>query len=122
MRELDASSQQLLAAKTELEQKLEEQLSSSVNLERQLEEQLVAKLKLEEQLEEQLAAKRQLTKELAHEQKRSETEANKVFEAEEQAMILTEELAVAKRRLEQAEKQLELEQFKAKDLQVSWNS
>ena len=79
MGELDASSQQLLAAKTELEQKLEEQLSSNVNLERQ-------------------------------------------FEAEEQAMILSEELAVAKRRLEQAEKQLELEQFKAKDLQVSWNS
>jgi hypothetical protein len=44
--------------------------------------------------------------------------ANKVFEAEEQAMVLNEELAAARRKLDQADKMAALEQKKAQDLQV----
>jgi hypothetical protein len=42
-----------------------------------------------------------------------------VFEAEEQAMVLNEELAAARRKLDQADKMTALEQKKAQDLQVS---
>jgi hypothetical protein len=44
--------------------------------------------------------------------------ANKVFEAEEQAMVLNEELAAARRKLDQADKMAAIEQKKVQDLQV----
>ena len=60
-----------------------------------------------------------LNRELTAEQKRSENlevEANKVFEAEEQMMILNEELSVLRRKHEVSESQLETERKRAADL------
>ena len=63
-----------------------------------------------------------LTKELAQAEKRCEnfeTEANKVFEAEEQLMIVNEDLSLVKKKLEESETQLARERSMKEELMSS---
>jgi hypothetical protein len=114
LQELEGSTQQLRTAKSNLERQLEEERAAMDGLRTQSSQEaadLTVRLNT-------------LTRELALEQKRSEgleAEANKVFEAEEQAMVLNEELAASRKKLDQAEKLLDQEQKKYKDLQVTTN-